>query len=305
MKAKKSLSRRHPAAEEIKDRRDPVCGMVLEKETEFKVDHQNQQYFFCSERCKDYFLQDPKKYLSETPLVELRGVAKIFPLSKGVEVPALKRVDLKIFKGDFIAIIGPSGSGKSTLMNIIGLLDTPTKGEVLFEGKNIAQFSEYELARLRSQTIGFVFQQFNLLPHLTVIENVTLPCAFTQNLEGHLQAEKVLTQVGLLERKTHRPNQLSGGEQQRIAIARALINNAEILIADEPTGNLDSKTGELVMELLEDLNRQGRTLVVVTHDPGIASRAEKIFQLKDGIIQPNHFAGRQFLWQTNANSNDK
>lgn len=276
--------------------------MVLERKTGYQADYEGRTYFFCSNSCREYFVKEPKKYLTETPLVELRGVSKVFTPSEGVDIPALRYVDLKIYKSDFIAIIGPSGSGKSTLMNIIGLLDVPTKGEVLFEGKNISQFSEDELARLRSETIGFVFQQFNLLPHLTAEENVALPCAFTQNTEGHRVAEEILREVGLKERTKHRPSQLSGGEQQRIAIARALVNNPEILIADEPTGNLDSKTGEVIMTLLEKLNREGKTLVVVTHDPGIASRAEKIFQLKDGLIQANHFAGREFLWRENQHA---
>lgn len=234
----------------------------------------------------------------EQPLVELRGVTKIFSLGESVEVHALRGIDLKIYRGDFVAIIGPSGSGKSTLMHLIGLLDSPTAGEVLFRGRDVSQLSDDELARLRSKIIGFVFQQFNLLPHLTAKENVLLPRAFLSSPGGGETAEEVLSQVGLEARMDHRPSQLSGGEQQRIAIARALINDPEILIADEPTGNLDSKTGEVIMALLEKLNREEKTLVVVTHDPGIASRAEKIFQLKDGLIQTNHFASRQFLWES-------
>jgi len=279
------------------EHQDAVCGMRFAQATSLKADYQGRTYFFCSENCRSYFLASPAKYLSETPLIEMRNVSKVFPLSEEVEVVALQGVDLKIFKGDFVAIMGPSGSGKSTLMNIIGLLDTPTHGEVFLNGTSITSFSDEQLAGFRSQTIGFVFQQFNLLPHMTALENVLLPRAFTATSQGYSRVEDVLNRVGLFARKEHKPNQLSGGEQQRTAIARALINNPEILIADEPTGNLDSKTGEMIMELLKKLNQDGRTVIVVTHDPGIARCAEKLFQLKDGRILANHMAGRQFLWQ--------
>lgn len=218
-------------------------------------------------------------------LVKLEKVEKIYKLDK-VLVPALDKVDLEINKNDFIAIQGPSGSGKSTIVNMIGCLDIPTSGKIYLKNNNIQDLSESELAQIRGKTIGFVFQTFNLIPTLTALENVLLPSIFTNSLK--LKKEKamyLLEKVELSHRINHKPNQLSGGEKQRVAIARALINDPEIIIADEPTGNLDSKTGKEIINLLVKLNKEGKkTLVIVTHDKEIAKVAKKKIFIKDGKI---------------------
>jgi len=232
-------------------------------------------------------------------IIKLENVWKVYYLGK-VEVFALRGIDLEIKKGTFLSIIGPSGSGKSTLLNIIGCLDFPTKGKVFLDGKDIQKLSPDELARIRGKKIGFVFQQFNLLPNLTAIENVALPMVFqgVKEKERLERARELLELVGLKERIFHKPQELSGGEQQRVAIARALANDPEIIIADEPTGNLDSKSGKMVMEILTKLHKeQKRTILVVTHDPQIASYSEEILRIQDGKIVGDHFREREFLWQ--------
>jgi putative ABC transport system ATP-binding protein len=199
----------------------------------------------------------------------------------------LDKVNLKIKKGDFIAIFGPSGSGKSTLMHLVGCLDLPTKGKVFLEGRDISNFSGSELATIRGKTIGFVFQNFNLLRTLTILENVELPLIF-QGVDvddRRDKATKIIELVGLKHRINHVPTELSGGEQQRVAVARAMVTNPRILLADEPTGNLDSKTGKKIMENLKEINRKGKTVVVVTHDASLASYADRIINLKDGKIE--------------------
>ncbi|MBS3066442.1 ABC transporter ATP-binding protein, partial [Candidatus Pacearchaeota archaeon] len=197
-------------------------------------------------------------------------------------------INIIIEKGDFVAIMGPSGSGKSTGMNLTGSLDLATKGDIFLDGINIEQLSESELAQIRGQKIGFIFQSFNLIPNLTALENVTLPMMF-QGVDKEKRikkAEKVLEKVGLKDRMDHYPNQLSGGQQQRVAIARALANNPDIILADEPTGNLDTKTGEIVIEFLQKLNKEGRTIIIVTHDPELAmTHAKTVYWLKDGKIE--------------------
>jgi len=224
----------------------------------------------------------------KTPIVELRDVKKIYQLDS-VNVNALDGIFLRINEGDFSAIMGPSGSGKSTLMHIIGLLDKPSSGEVLIEGKNTANLSENELAKLRNQKIGFVFQSYNLLPKTTSIANVELTLIYSGvgKKERSNKAKDMLIKVGLENRLYHYPSQLSGGQQQRVAIARALINNPVLIIADEPTGNLDSKSGEEIINLLKDLNSKGHTIIIVTHDPEIAQKAKKIIRIKDGKIVNN------------------
>ena len=217
-------------------------------------------------------------------VIKLEHVEKTYPMGE-VDVHALVDIDLTIERGEFVAIVGHSGSGKSTLMHIIGLLDKPTKGRVTLEGKKIENLTEDELAFLRNKHIGFVFQSFNLLPRTSAIDNVSLPLIYTK-VKGQriLKAKKALEEVGLGERQEHFPSQLSGGQQQRVAIARALINNPSIVLADEPTGNLDTKSGEEIMHLLEKLNGRGNTIVLVTHELDIAKSAQRIVELKDGKV---------------------
>ncbi len=221
-----------------------------------------------------------------TTLLKLENVEKIYKLDKEVEVPALNGVSLNINKNDFIALIGPSGSGKSTAMNMVGCLDTPTKGNIYLEKDNIATLSESTLAQIRGRKIGFIFQTFNLIPSLTALENVALPMTF-QNIPKNKRlkrAKELLELVGLGNRINHLPNQLSGGQKQRVAIARALANDPEIILADEPTGNLDTKTGDEIMKLLKDLNKKGKTIILVTHNPDLTKLTNKVIKLKDGRI---------------------
>ena len=205
-----------------------------------------------------------------------------------MEVPVLSGINLKIEKGEFLAIMGPSGSGKSTLMNLIGCLDRPTEGRVLIRGSDLHRMSDEELAQIRGLEIGFVFQTFNLVPRLTAIENVLLPTfANSRSTNPRKRAEELLQLMGLRDRIHHRPGELSGGQSQRVSIARALINNPSILLADEPTGNLDSKTGSEILQIFMDLNHEGRTVVIVTHDPEIAKYADRVVLVKDGEIRYN------------------
>jgi len=230
-------------------------------------------------------------------VIRLENVYKTYKLGK-VDVRVLKGINLEINKGDFTAIKGPSGSGKSTLLNMLGCLDTPTEGKIFWEGKDVSTFSEDRLAEIRGRNIGFIFQRFNLLHNLTALENVTLPMVFQGISEGERvrRAEEMLGSVGLEKRMTHRPNEMSGGEQQRIAIARALANNPEVILADEPTGNLDSSTGKVIMEILIKLHKeQGRTVIVITHDPRIAEYTEDIVGIEDGEIVKNHLEEKA-LW---------
>lgn len=220
------------------------------------------------------------------PLIDVKDVWKIYQMGQ-VEVPALRGLSLSIYPKQLAIIMGPSGSGKSTAMNIVGCLDIPTKGIVKLAGKDISKMNESKLAQLRGRKIGFVFQTFNLLHHLTALENVTLPALFQENFNREKienRGKKILTSVGLGKRIYHRPSEMSGGERQRVAISRALINDPEIILADEPTGNLDSKTGEKIMEILEGLNKQGKTVIIVTHDPRISKCSKCVFHLKDGRI---------------------
>lgn len=219
-------------------------------------------------------------------VIELKNVTKVYKLGK-VDVLALHKISFKIYKDEFLAIVGKSGSGKSTCLSIIGCLDLPTSGKVKLLGKDVTKMSENELARLRGKTIGFVFQTFNLIPTLTTLENVTLPMMFQgiEQKERIKRAKRLLKLVGLEKRLYHKPLELSGGERQRVAIARALANKPQIILADEPTGNLDSKTGKMIIELLERINRaEGTTLVIVTHDLDLARRADRIIELEDGKI---------------------
>lgn len=220
-------------------------------------------------------------------IVELKNVSKTYKSGK-LEVPVLHNINIQIEKGEMVAIMGPSGSGKSTLMNIIGLLDRPTEGQLKIDGENIdLSMSDAKLARLRSKKVGFVFQTFNLLPKLTALKNVLVPSTYVggDKKEEQKKALDLLGQVGLEKRIKHNPTELSGGERQRVAIARALMNDPEIILADEPTGNLDSKSGEEILNILKDLNKQGKTLLIITHDENIAKHCQRIIHIKDGRIQ--------------------
>ncbi|MCH7567802.1 MAG: ABC transporter ATP-binding protein [Nanoarchaeota archaeon] len=220
-------------------------------------------------------------------MIKLKNVAKHYYMGDDV-VKALDGVDISIEKGSFVAIMGPSGSGKSTGMNLIGSLDLPTSGEIYLDEHDISHLTESELAQIRGKKIGFIFQSFNLIPNLTAKENIMLPMLFQglEKNERESRAEELLGLVDLKDRINHYPNQLSGGQQQRVAIARALANDPEVILADEPTGNLDTKTGENVLQFLENLNKKGKTIVMVTHDSKLAEKhAQKIYWLKDGKIE--------------------
>lgn len=219
------------------------------------------------------------------PLIELTDINKVYKIGDN-EVNALKDINLKIDKHEFVAIIGPSGSGKSTLMNIIGCLDTPTSGSYKLNGLEIGEYDDNALSAIRNKTIGFVFQKFNLLNKLNALENVELPLVYqgVSNKERRERAIEALKTVGLLNRMNHTPMELSGGQQQRVAIARALVTNPPVILADEPTGNLDSHTGAEVLEMIKELNVRGNTVVLITHDPNVARQAKRVVHIIDGRI---------------------
>ena len=219
------------------------------------------------------------------PIIQLQQVSKIYHTT-GEELYALRDINLDIERGEFTSILGPSGSGKSTMLHILGLLDEPTKGTIYIDGINTRTLDEKKRAYLRGKKIGFIFQTFNLIPTLSVLENVTLP-ALLYNTEREIAQERakdVLREIGMSDRLTHYPNQLSGGQRQRVAIARALVNEPEILLADEPTGNLDSKTGEAVLQIFKELHTEGKTVIIITHDITISKMTKKIIRIYDGKI---------------------
>lgn len=207
-----------------------------------------------------------------------------------LQVFALRETNLQIEQGDYIAIIGPSGSGKSTLMNLLGCLDKPTTGNIFIDGKDVSTLNENELARIRREKIGFIFQKYNLIPTLNALENVELSMGFAgvDSQTRTAKAKKLLELVELSKRLTHKPSEMSGGEQQRVAIARALANNPSIILADEPTGNVDTKSGENIMNILEEVNRKGETIIVVTHNMTIAQRAKRVLRIQDGVVKEAH-----------------
>lgn len=217
-------------------------------------------------------------------LIECQNISKIYHL-EGVDVPALQSVNLSISEGDFVSIVGPSGSGKSTLMHILGLLDKPTSGIILLENQDVSNLNQNEQAEIRSKKIGFIFQSFNLLARTSSVDNVIVPMLYSSNRKDMAtRAISILEKVGLGDRLKNTPGQLSGGQQQRVAIARALINDPKIIFADEPTGNLDSKSGHEIMEMLHELNSKGKTIIVVTHDSDVADQAHRKIVMKDGCI---------------------
>lgn len=219
-------------------------------------------------------------------LIELQSIEKIYEIGT-VKVPALKGINVTVEKNEYVAIMGPSGSGKSTLMNIVGCLDTPSHGTYMLNNNNVSDMSDDELAEIRNREIGFVFQTFNLLPRASALHNVELPLIYngTPAAKRRKQAEEALDRVGLGDRMHHKPNELSGGQRQRVAIARALVNDPSIILADEPTGNLDSRTGEEIMEIFEDLHDGGNTIILVTHEEYIAEHSDRIIRLRDGLVE--------------------
>lgn len=256
---------------------DPVCGMDLT----------GRDSNFCGKFCAERFEKEPAKF-QKTPLIKLSNVWKVFKMGD-VETPVLRGLNLHIWEGDFVAIIGSSGSGKTTVLNMVGLLDRPTSGQIFLKGQDVSLLPDEKRAKLRSQTFGFVFQQYNLIPWLTAAENIALPLILAGRKVENDKLEALSTKAGLKERLTHRPFELSGGEQQRTALLRALGNDPEIILGDEPTGNLDSATGDKILEMLIELNKiQKKTLVIVTHDADIAEKADQVITLKDGQMVSNH-----------------
>jgi putative ABC transport system ATP-binding protein len=230
---------------------------------------------------------------SDDAIIEMKAIRKVYDTGK-VQVEALKGIDLRVGKGEFLAVVGPSGSGKSTLMNLVGCLDTPSDGEYCLAGEPVAGLDRDRLADVRNRRVGFIFQNFNLLPQISALENVEMPMLFggLPKADRRAKAESLLDRVGLKDRQDHKPTELSGGQMQRVAIARALAMEPDILLADEPTGNLDTSSGGDIMALFTELWKQGRTLIVVTHDPALAQRAARVVEIRDGLVTRDTPAAR-------------
>ena len=220
-------------------------------------------------------------------IIQLKEISKIYTVGGTIEIPALKSITLDIDKNEYVAIMGPSGSGKSTLMNLIGCLDTPTQGTYILNNHNVSSLTDDQLAEVRNKEIGFVFQTFNLLPRYDALGNVQLPLIYAGKAKGERidRAKVVIEQVGLTDRIHHKPNEMSGGQRQRVAVARALVSNPSIILADEPTGNLDSKTSVDIMRLFSEIHRNGNTIILVTHEESIARYAHRIIRLRDGVVE--------------------
>ncbi len=229
-----------------------------------------------------------------TTLIDVKDIHKEYQ-TEDVVTKILHGISFSIEKGEFVAIMGPSGSGKSTLMHILSFLDTTTSGQYKYSGKDVSSIADAELAKMRNKSVGFVFQSFNLLPRTTVMENVILPLIYSGEKDSEKLAEKAIESVGLSHRKDYLSNQLSGGEKQRVAIARALVNDPDIIFADEPTGNLDSKSGNQILKILQDINKKGRTVIMVTHEEDTAKHAKRIIHIKDGKITSDKKNGKQRL----------
>ncbi|HCE48851.1 MAG: ABC transporter related protein [Parcubacteria group bacterium GW2011_GWC2_45_7] len=273
---------------------DPICGMNLDDLPNLvSLVYKGQAIHFCDEGCKKRFEADPERFSKMPPLIQLKNVWKIFKIGD-TKIEVLRNLSLHIWEGDFIAIIGASGSGKSTVLNMIGALDKPTAGQVFYRDKDITTLKDAERAELRAKTFGFVFQQYNLIPWLTAYENMLLPLTFITTQTETSAVKARLSEIGLGERLNHRPFELSGGEQQRVALIRALTNNPEVILGDEPTGNLDSSTGEKILGILINLNKkQNKTLIIVTHDADIASQADQVITIKDGQMIRDHRAHKK------------
>lgn len=244
--------------------------------------------FLNSLSCKGF--KEPIAIFMSDNVIEIRGIIRDFKLGQET-VHVLKGIDLDIKRGEYVAIMGPSGSGKSTLMNLLGCLDTPTAGSYNLNDKDVSQMTDDELADIRNTEIGFVFQTFNLLPRTTALDNVALPMVYAgaTKKERIDRASEVLTDVGLADRMDHKPNQLSGGQRQRVAVGRALVNKPSIILADEPTGNLDSKTGTEIMALFDQIHAAGNTVIMVTHEEDIAAHAKRVIRLRDGMIESDTY----------------